>query len=169
MIFGGKPIIFGNTHMWTRWWGFAILTWSLLTWSLERWSNLDGHICQVNGFIPPAVKVFNFSKSAGDGFSWYSTVVVSHFFYVHPENLGNDQIWLIFLRWVAQPPTRLNLVKLACSDPKTRPFGPLKGSFLEGKRDFLFQGNPCWWNMIIWPDWITHFGGINQTWCKCCW
>ena len=31
--------------------------------------------------------------------------MVSNIFYFHPENWGNDPIWLIFFRWVVQPPT----------------------------------------------------------------
>ena len=32
-------------------------------------------------------------------------LVVSNIFYFHPDPWGNDPIWLIFFRWVVQPPT----------------------------------------------------------------
>ena len=45
-----------------------------------------------------------------------------------------------------------------------RVFGPPKWWWIVREISLLFQGNPGWWNIIIWPDILYHFMSYLPLW-----
>ena len=84
--------------------------------------------------------------------------MVSNGFYVHPENWGNDPIWLIFLRWVET--TNEVITPCPVFNQSTPILREQKQWFSIQKESFVFISLTRWFN--LWPKWDPQRLGRSQ-------